>query len=416
MTAGTAGSLLRLGAFRRVFTAQAISVGGSALSPVALTLGVLDATRSRADLSFVLAANTLPMVVCLLFGHVVTSRVPLLRLAITGNAVAAVGQAALGTLFLVGPYSTWATASLQCVSGAAVAVYLPTTLGITARTVPAEMLQRANAALSMTRSLALSIGPVIAGVIVAVAGPGWALLADGLSFAVSAVVLARVRLNQPPATAAADHQADDQAPLGRLLHGVREVAYRPWVWSSIGFFAVAQFSTAVFLVLGPALLALHPGGNTRWALVVSATGIGQLVGDLLSMRLRPRLPLLTARLTGVLAAPVLLALAWGSPLALVTTCAAAAGVAVTFSDTLWFTALQQQLPASSLQAVSAYDWAVSLALRPAGYLGAAVFAGWLGVTTTLILTAFLLTAAGLAGLALRDVRTITASSAGARIT
>ncbi|HXL19724.1 MAG TPA: MFS transporter, partial [Streptosporangiaceae bacterium] len=261
--------------------------------------------------------------------------------------------------------------------------------------------------LSMARSLALSIGPVVAGVIVAVAGPGWALLADGLSFAVSAVVLAQVRLNQPSATMTADRQADDQTPLGRLMHGVREVVQRPWVWSSIGFFAFAQFSTAVFLVLGSSLLALHPGGSTRWVLVVCATGIGQLVGDLLSMRLRPRLPLLTARLTGLLAAPVLLTLAWGSPLALVTICAALAGVAITFCNTLWFTALQQHLPASSLKVISAYDWAVSFALQPVGYLGAAAFAGLLGVTATLTLTAFLVTAAGLAGLALRDVRTMT---------
>lgn len=406
-TTGTARRLLKLRAFRRVFLAQAISVGGSALSPVALTLGILDATRSRTDLSLVLAANTVPTIVCLLFGHMVTSRVPVLRLAIIGNAVAALGQSALGALFLVGLYSTASAAFLQCISGAAVAVYLPTVLTITAHTVPTEMLQRANSALSMAKSIALGIGPVIAGVIVAVAGPGWALLADGLSFAVSALILAQVRLNHPSATEVADHQANDQNPVGRLMYGMREVVQRPWVWSSIGFFAFAQFSSAVFLVLGPSLLALHPGGSTRWVLVVSASGTGQLVGDLLSMRLRPRLPLLTARITGLLAAPVLLTLAWGAPLALVTICAAVAGIAVTFCNTLWFTALQQHLPTPSLKVISAYDWAVSLALQPVAYLGAAAFAGLLGVTATLILTAFLVTAAGLAGLAPRDIRTMT---------
>jgi predicted MFS family arabinose efflux permease len=404
--AGTVGNPLRVRAFRRVFAAQAISVSGSALSPVALTLGVLDATRSRADLSLVLAANTVPMVVFLLFGHALAARVPLLRLSVWGNAIAAVSQGTLGALFLAGPYSTAVTVGLQCVTGAAVAAYLPTILGITTGTVPTGMLQRANGLISAARSFALSVGPTAAGVIVAFAGPGWALLADGLSFAVSALILADVRLTPGP-QAAPDAADEDQPTFAqRLLGGIREVTRRSWVWSSIGFFAAAQFATAVFLVLGPSLVALQPDGSTRWGLIVSASGIGQLVGDLLSLRLRPRRPLLAARLMGILAVPVLLVLAWGAPLAGVAACAVLAGLAVTMPDTLWFTTLQQRLPPAALRTVSAYDWMVSLGLRPVGFLCAAAFAGWLGVTATFLLAAALVAAAALAGLAVTEVRTM----------
>jgi predicted MFS family arabinose efflux permease len=399
---------MRVRAFRRLLTAQAISVAGSALSPVALALGILDSTRSRADLSFVLAANAVPMVAFLLFGHALTARIPQLRLAVSGNVVAAATQSALGALFLTAPFSLAATAALQCACGAAVATYLPTTLGITMRVVPASMLQRANATLSMARSMAVSAGPIAAGAMVATIGPGWALVADGLSFAASALILARLPLTRLDAPTPENGQEGAELTFAaRIAHGMREVVRRAWVWSSICFFAFSQFSTAVFLVLGPSLLALHPGGDTRWGLVASATGVGQLAGDLLSMRIHPRRPLLAVRLTGLLGAPVLLALAWQAPLAVLALTAALTGIAATVPDTLWFTALQHRLPESSLRAVSAYDWMVSLALRPVGYLGAAALAGWIGVRGTLFLAAFLVTAASLAGLAITEVRTMT---------
>lgn len=54
--------------------------------------------------------------------------------------------------------------------------------------------------IGQARSALRIIGPAVAGVLVAVANPGWALLADALTFFVAAVFLTLLRL--PPHTRA----------------------------------------------------------------------------------------------------------------------------------------------------------------------------------------------------------------------
>ena len=75
-------------------------------------------------------------------------------------------------------------------------------------------------------------GPVIAGVLVATAGAGWAIAIDAASFAVSALFLAGVRIvgrPRPGGSFAAE-----------LSEGWREVRARDWLWVTILAFAAFQ--------------------------------------------------------------------------------------------------------------------------------------------------------------------------------
>lgn len=83
---------MRYGQFRYQFGAQSISVLGSALSPVALSLGLLDSGRSASDLGLVLAANTVPMVLFVLVGGVIADRLPRHGLMVVTNLIRAATQ------------------------------------------------------------------------------------------------------------------------------------------------------------------------------------------------------------------------------------------------------------------------------------------------------------------------------------
>ena len=62
--------------FRLFFTAYITSLVGSAMVPVALTFAVLDQGDGTAAVGYVLAAETVPLVVLLLLGGVVADRSP----------------------------------------------------------------------------------------------------------------------------------------------------------------------------------------------------------------------------------------------------------------------------------------------------------------------------------------------------
>ncbi|MDX6512399.1 MAG: hypothetical protein QOE36_1903, partial [Gaiellaceae bacterium] len=73
--------------FRLLWSAQAISVLGDMLVPVALAFAVLDLTGSATDLGLVLTARLAPMVVFMLVGGVWADRIPRQHLMIASHLV-----------------------------------------------------------------------------------------------------------------------------------------------------------------------------------------------------------------------------------------------------------------------------------------------------------------------------------------
>jgi hypothetical protein len=78
-----------------------------------------------------------------------------------------------------------------------------------------------------------------------------------------------------------------------------------------------------------------------------------------------------------------------------------------FGNTLWETALQQEVRPDRLGRVGSIDWLLSLCLTPAGQALAGPLAGPLGVRGTLILAALLISVPNLCVLAfVREVRQV----------
>jgi MFS family permease len=395
---GEALAPLRSGQFRYQFGAQAVSVLGSTLSPVALTLGVLRSGLSASDLGLVLAANTVPLVVFVLIGGVVADRLPRHGVMVATNAVRAVTQTCLGLLLLEGRPDVWALVGIQAVTGAATAFYAPASTGLTATTVEKDLLQRANALMALVTSVGGSLGPLAAGAVVLTVGGGWALIADGATFLVGALLLTRLRI--PPRA----RSAARQGLRASLAEGFSEVRRRTWVWSSILAFASSNFAIATLYVLGPALLLRHHGGTVGWAAVVAAMSVGQVLGNLMSLRLEPGRPVLAARLLELAQVPLMVCVCAGAGVAVLIPAAVVCGVGLSFPDTLWYSTLQRHLPEESISRIASYDWMGSLVLRPVGYAGAAAISAQVGLAGTLGGTAAFMVLTRVLGAALPDVR------------
>jgi hypothetical protein len=59
--------------------------------------------------------------------------------------------------------------------------------------------------------------------------------------------------------------------------------------------------------------------------------------------------------------------------------------AITISNTLWETVLQQRIPQASLSRVSSYDWMVSLVFQPVAFVLVGPLAATIGEVPTLLL-------------------------------
>jgi hypothetical protein len=398
--------VLGLRSFRLLFSGQAVSTFGDRLVPVALAFAVLDLTGSVTDLGIVMAAQSVPLVAFVLIGGVWADRLPRQLVMLVSDAIRAVAQGLGALLLLTGTAHVWELAALQAVYGTAAAFFGPASTALVPETVGDADLQEANALLGMSTNVTAVLGPATAGAIVATIGPGWGLAIDAATFILSAGFLSVLRV---PARAAGKRSS----ALRELRDGWRAFASRTWLSLTVAFFALfIGFCLGPLLVLGPAVARQALGGAGAWAAIATAMGLGAFLGGLIGLRWRPRYPLRAAFLIFLVSGPPLFALlALHAPVPLIVAVAMIDGASGTLFNTLWFTALQQDVPAEELSRVSSWDYLGSLVLLPVGQGLSGPVAAALGVSRTLAVAGGVFLVLILAVLAVPAVRNFAALGA-----
>lgn len=364
---------------------------------VALAFAVLEVGGSPSDVGLVLAAGVLPLVATVLVGGVVADRASRRAVMVVADLARVASQAAMGALLVTGAAEIWSLALLACVTGVATGFFSPATIGLLPAIVSPDELQPANALRSSAISAGEILGPIAAGVLVAVVGAGWAITADAVTFAVSAACLVMLRLPH--------HVASESSPfLADLREGWFTFRSRRWVWSVVAYFTMGNIVWSAWLVLGPVVSERDLGGAAAWGTTLSAAGVGALTGGLLATQVDPRRPLVFVALTDGLFAIPLACLAASASVPLLAFGALLSGAGMTLGISVWESTLQRHIPAGSLSRVSSYDWFGSLVFAPLGLAIWAPVAALIGTDTALWVAFGLAAISSAALLAVPDIR------------
>jgi MFS family permease len=389
---------LRSRNFRLLFACDVISAAGTAVATVALPFAVLRIGGSASDVGYVAAAYLVPLIGFLLLGGVVADRLPRHQVMVAANALQALAQAASAALLLAGHARVWELAVLAAARGIGTGFYLPASEGLLPHTVPADQRAPANALDRIGRNSGQIGGAALGGVLVGLAGPGWGLAADAVSFAVAGALRAGMRFPALP-----------PVPRVGLVHelreGWRDFISRRWLWVIVAQFAfVVAILAGTQSVLGPLVADAHLGGAQSWGLILAAQGVGAVLGGFVMIRFRPRRMLLVASLAVPADSVFLLALAVPLPVSAIAATAFAAGVGVEVFSVNWATTMQQEIPPAMLSRLSSYDALGSFALAPVGTVVAGPLAGAFGTSAVLIAGAILVAALTAAVLLVPEVR------------
>lgn len=370
---------LRVHDYRLAMTANSASFIGDQIVPVALAFAVLEVTGSATVLGVVLLARTVPLAIFALTGGVWADRLPRQLIMVTADGVRFVSQAIFAALLFSGHAAVWAMVLLQAIHGAAGAFHRPAAGGLLPQLLTPDLRQRGNALMYSVQSLAAIAGPAAAGVLLAVSTPAWALAVDALSFALSGLLIARIR---PPQRNVSRVR---QSFLRDLAEGWKGMVSRPWLRTWILNFALFQFALlSAFWVLGPVVSQTSLGGETTWAVMSACVGVGSLLGSVLSIRWQPSRPLLAVGGALLLSPMVLFALAALAPIYLLAGGSVLFGAAMAFGDTVWETAVQNHVPEHLLSRIVSYDWMGSTVLRPIGLAIVGPLAVVFGTDVTLV--------------------------------
>ncbi len=386
--------------FRLLWLGQTGSSVGDSLIPVALAFTVLRIGGGATGLGAVLAAYTLGRASFVVVGGVWADRLPRRAVMITADLVRMGTQAATAALLFGHTLHVWELAVLQAAAGAAGGFFAPASTALVPQAVSPMRLQQANALLSLSRSASNIVGPATAGAIVAAAGPAWVFAIDSGSFLFSVSFLAVLRVEQHALPAAQRFWRD-------LADGWHEVRRHRWLTAGFLGFALGNVGIGMFFVLGPVVAREHLGGAQAWGLILAAGAVGGVVGGMLGYRFKPRHLVAVAFAVWSVGAAPALALVPPLPLTAIMVATGVLSVAVILGNTLWETALQQEVRPERLARVGSIDLLLSLCLMPAGQALAGPLAGALGVRGTLLLAAALLSVPNLCVLAfVREVRKI----------
>jgi predicted MFS family arabinose efflux permease len=398
--------------FRLLLAERLIAPASVGFSMVGVSFAVLRITNSATDLSYVLAAQIAPALVFALIGGVAADRFRAQRVIVVANLLMAVGEGTFGVLVLTGQPPLWAMLGLEALTGTGIAIFYPASQALLPRIVPGAMLQEASAISRLAMNAGLMSGAAVAGLLVAAAGPGWALTLCGLGMVATVPLLLSIRgtqgnLRSGPGDDARGEAEPTTSMLTELREGWSEFRSHTWLWVIVAQFCVVLMAWyGAFSVLGPVVAREHLGGAAAWGAITAADSLGLIAGGVVSLRFTPGRPMLFVVLTGAAIAISPLSLAMVLPLPAVCLASFGLGVFVEMMMVQWTVALARNIPQDKLARVSSYDVLGSVMAMPIGALIAGPLGAAIGISTAQYAAAATIIVASALALIPRDIRTM----------
>lgn len=261
--------------YRKFFFGQTTSLIGTWMQTTAQSWLVFTLTHSATDIGFVVALQTLPVLILGPYGGVIADRVDKRRLMIGLQSMMGLQAAALAILSILHVVTYLDVCLLAVVLGLNNAFENPSRQAFVLEMVGPDNLRNAVSLNSTMNNVARAVGPAVAGVLIAWVGEGWCFALNSLSFiavVASLIAMDRSTLNPSKPTLRAK---------GQLLEGFRYVAKTPKLAIPLAMMALVGMLAYEFQVTLPIVAGkVFHGSSATYGLLLAAMGAGAVIGGL----------------------------------------------------------------------------------------------------------------------------------------
>jgi len=377
---------LQIRDFRLLWAGMTISFTGDGFYLVAIAWASYELSNVPTAFSLVSFAWSLPMVLLLLFGGVLSDRFERRKVMIAGDIVRGVVIATAGALAITGTLEFWHLIMIAALYGIGQAIFNPAFGAIVPDVVPKELLVQANSLDQFVRNVSERLaGPALGGLTIAafgggIRGAGAAFLVDAGTFAFSGVMLSfmRRRPSNPKGTS---------SPLKEISEGIRFARSQPWLWGTLAGVAISLlFVIGPFEVLIPYLVKNKLGGGSEdVGLVFAAGGLGAVAAALvMSQRGLPKRHITFMFVSWAIAFGLMIPYAFLTTVWQAAVTEAIAFALFTCGLVVWGTLMHRLVPTELLGRVTSLDWAVSTALLPVSFALTGPIADAIGLEATFV--------------------------------
>jgi MFS family permease len=288
--------LLRQRDFALLWVGATISVVGDGMSFVALLWLLLERGGTAADVGWLAAIHTAPVIIGGVATGVILDMFDPRRVLAADNALRGLAMASVPIASVLGVLTT---PHLFVVAGIYGLLFMTSAAGIPSlitRLIRRPDLTTANAMESLSFSLSGLIGPGVAGLLIAIVGAPFVLAIDALTYLVFVVCLLAMREGGRGGDAAAPQVAREAAPAQSTSRGlgpaIRFILSAPAIVAITLFYMSVNVAGGIVTVVIPLYVrdVLH-GGSETFGLLLSVLTAGDLVGLLVVGAVSWRWPL-----------------------------------------------------------------------------------------------------------------------------
>ncbi|MCE7006995.1 MFS transporter [Kibdelosporangium philippinense] len=232
---------------------------------------VYELTGSIAYTGLVGAAQAIALVVLSPLGGALADRVDRRRLLQGAQTVALLVAGALAWLTLSGNAVAWHVVLSVVLTTAAATFDQPARQALIPALVPRSQIAEAIALLNPSRELAVLLGPLLAGVLITMSGPGLMYAVDAATYLLLVAILAVLRT--PPLPLPEEKRTVFQS----IVEGARYIAHRPLIYTLMALdLSATVFSAYRVLLPALALDVLHVG-SAGYGILSAAPSAGALL-------------------------------------------------------------------------------------------------------------------------------------------
>ncbi len=385
--------------YRLWFFGQGLSLVGTWMQSMAQQVLVYRLTGSAAALGIVSFMGVIPLVPFALWGGSLSDRMPKRRLLLITQSLMLIQAVILAALTWSGGIRIWQIYLMALLLGAFKAVDMPARQSYVVEMVEGrEDLTSAIGLNSAIHNAARTLGPALAGVVVALLGEAPAFLLNSLSFL--AVIASLLLMREPARPAFAPQPPSNVA--AHMREGLRFVSGQQTLLVLMSLVAVSSFLSRPYQTLMPVfadvtlkesaqpLVVMLCGGTLPMlhcrtpqalplGLLLSAVGVGAIMGALLVASLPPGAPRGRLLTLGNLAFPAcLLVFVTSRSFTLSLVVMLLVGISHVFQNSMANTLLQLNAPDQLRGRVMSLYSLVSGGMHHLGGLQAGFAADWLG--------------------------------------
>jgi predicted MFS family arabinose efflux permease len=263
--------------YRRFFIGNSASVTGTWMQRIGQDWLVLQLTDSALALGGSMLCQFLPVLIGSVWGGVVVDRLNTRRLLLGTQAAQAVLAAALAVVVLTDTVTLAIVYVLAALLGMVTVVDNPARHSFVVELVDRDDIVNAQALNSLINNMGRLVGPVFAGVLIAISGVGITFVINACSF--MAVMMSLLIMDT---SALRTVPVSPRAP-GQVREGLRYVWVRPELRATLVLAAVVSVFGQNFRVVFPVLASdTYGGGATIYGWLTAALGAGAVIGGLIS--------------------------------------------------------------------------------------------------------------------------------------